>query len=147
LKFNPLRSVFRDQRVVLVDDSIVRGTTSRKLVRMVRNAGAAEVHVRIGSPMTRHPCFYGIDTPDEGELIASRLPVDDIRAHLTADSLAYMTAEGLAECSAMPPGDGLCMACFDGRYPIPITEVKERPARPAASRPVAPEPARAPAAS
>jgi amidophosphoribosyltransferase len=128
MKFNPLRSVFRDRRVVLVDDSIVRGTTSRKLVRMVRQAGAAEVHVRIGSPVTRHSCFYGIDTPDDNELIGNLLSVDEIRDHLTADSVLYMTTEGLRECSAVPDGrDTLCMACFDGRYPIPITEHKDRP--------------------
>ena len=80
LKFNPLRSVFKDRRVVLVDDSIVRGTTSRKLVRMVRSAGAREVHVRIGSPVTRHSCYYGIDTPDAAELIGNRLSADGIRA-------------------------------------------------------------------
>jgi amidophosphoribosyltransferase len=129
-KFNPLRSVFKDKRVVLIDDSVVRGTTSRKLVRMARSAGALEVHVRIGSPVTRHPCYYGIDTPDEGELIGAHLSVDEICSHLSADSLMYMTAEGLKECSALEGGSTpFCLACFDGRYPVPITEVKVRPER------------------
>jgi amidophosphoribosyltransferase len=122
LKFNPLRSVFKDKQVILVDDSIVRGTTCRKLVRMVRAAGAAAVHLRIGSPPTTHSCFYGIDTPDAEELIANQMSVDEIRDFLTADSLRYMTVEGLKECV----GDtgNYCMACFDGDYPIPLVEHK-----------------------
>lgn len=122
LKFNPLRSIFKDRRVILVDDSIVRGTTSRKLVRMVRAAGAAEVHLRIGSPVTRFSCYYGVDTPSSEELIGHRLDVDVIREHLTADSLQYMTVEGLKEC--LEDGDSFCTACFDGNYPVPITEAK-----------------------
>lgn len=122
LKFNPLRSVFKDRRVILVDDSIVRGTTSRKLVRMVRQAGAAEVHLRIGSPVTRFSCYYGVDTPTRAELIGSRFTAEEIREHLTADSLLYMSLEGIREC--VGGGDDFCMACFDGRYPVPITEAK-----------------------
>lgn len=123
LKFNPLRSVFKDRIVILVDDSIVRGTTSRKLVRMVRAAGAKEIHVRIGSPVTLHSCYYGIDTPTESELIGNRLSVDEIRKFLTADTLRYVTVEGLKDCV----GDKgtYCMACFDGHYPVPITEAKQ----------------------
>jgi amidophosphoribosyltransferase len=124
LKFNPLRSVFKDRRVILVDDSIVRGTTSRKLVRMVRGAGAAEVHMRIGSPVTRYPCFYGIDTPDPQELIGSQFDVEGIRRFLTADSLTYMTVDGLKACVG-DAGD-FCMACFDGHYPIEITEAQSK---------------------
>lgn len=124
LKFNPLRSVFKDRRVVLVDDSIVRGTTSRKLVRMVRAAGAAEVHVRIGSPVTRCPCYYGIDTPDPHELIGNQCSVAGICEYLTADSLMYMTIEGLRECVG-DRGDH-CFACFDGQYPIPIEEAEAK---------------------
>jgi amidophosphoribosyltransferase len=122
MKFNPLRSVFKDRRVILVDDSIVRGTTSRKLVRMIRSAGAKEVHLRIGSPVTRFSCFYGIDTPTAEELIGNQLSVDQIRSYLTADSLMYMPVSGLRECV----GDQgqFCMACFDGDYPIKITEQK-----------------------
>lgn len=122
LKFNPLRSVFKNKRVILVDDSIVRGTTSRKLVRMVRGAGASEVHLRIGSPITQYSCYYGVDTPTREELIGSRLSAEMICQHLTADSLAYMTLEGLREC--VGGGANFCMACFDGNYPIPITEAK-----------------------
>jgi amidophosphoribosyltransferase len=123
LKFNPLRSVFKGRKVMLVDDSIVRGTTLRKLVRMVRSAGAAEIHLRIGSPITRFPCYYGIDTPTAEELIGHRLDVAMIREHLTADSLLYMSLEGLREC--VGGGERFCMACFDGHYPIPLTEVKQ----------------------
>ncbi len=122
LKFNPLRSVFKNKRVILVDDSIVRGTTSRKLVRMVRGAGAAEVHLRIGSPITQYSCYYGVDTPDREALIGSRLSSEMICHHLTADSLMYMTVEGLREC--VGGGANFCMACFDGNYPVPITEAK-----------------------
>ena len=117
-KFNPLRSVFKKQRVILIDDSIVRGTTLRKLVRMVRGAGADEVHVRIGSPITRHSCYYGVDTPDADKLIGYNLDSEGIRAHIEADSLRYMSVEGLKECVG-DRGD-FCMACFDGKYPIPI---------------------------
>ncbi len=124
LKFNPLRSVFKGKRTILVDDSIVRGTTSRKLVRMVRSAGAAEVHVRIGSPVTRFPCYYGIDTPDPEELIGNHCDVPGICAYLTADSLAYLTVGGLRECVG-DVGD-YCMACFDGDYPIDIAEAEAK---------------------
>lgn len=122
MKFNPLRSVFKDRRVILVDDSIVRGTTSRKLVRMVRAAGAAEVHFRVGSPVTRFSCYYGVDTPNAEDLIGNRLAVDEIAEYLTVESLRYMTVEGLREC--VGPADHFCMACFDGNYPVPITEAK-----------------------
>jgi amidophosphoribosyltransferase len=122
MKFNPLRSVFKGRRVILVDDSIVRGTTSRKLVRMARAAGAAEVHLRIGSPVTRFSCYYGVDTPNAEELIGNMLPEDEIAAYLTADSLRYMPVAGLREC--VGAADNFCMACFDGRYPVPITEPK-----------------------
>ncbi|MCB0215550.1 MAG: amidophosphoribosyltransferase [Chloroflexi bacterium] len=122
LKFNPLRSVFKGKRVILIDDSIVRGTTSRKLVRMVRSAGAAEVHLRIGSPVTRHSCFYGVDTPSSDELIGARLEVEVIREHLTADSLMYMSIEGLRDC--LGGRDDFCMACFDGNYPVAVPESK-----------------------
>ncbi len=129
LKFNPLRSVFKDKRVILVDDSIVRGTTSRKLVRMVRAAGAAEVHLRIGSPVTRFSCYYGVDTPSSEELIGARLEVEVIREHLTADSLMYMSLEGLRDC--LGGGDRFCMACFDGRYPVAVPEDKHSLGMPA----------------
>jgi amidophosphoribosyltransferase len=121
-KFNPIRSVFKDKRVALVDDSLVRGTTLRKLVRMVRNQGATEVHVRIGSPVTLYSCFYGVDTPTRAELIGSRMDVESIRKHIEADSLVYLPLEDLKECVG-DTGDH-CVACFNGDYPVPITEEK-----------------------
>jgi amidophosphoribosyltransferase len=121
-KFNPIRSVLKDKRVILVDDSIVRGTTLRKLVRMVRSQGAREVHVRIGSPVTKHSCFYGVDTPSEAELIGARLDADGICAHIEADTLQYISIAGLAE--SVGDRGNFCRACFDGRYPILVTEEK-----------------------
>ncbi|MEO8082387.1 MAG: amidophosphoribosyltransferase, partial [Ardenticatenales bacterium] len=108
MKFNPVRHLFEGRRVVLVDDSIVRGTTSRKLVRMIRGAGAREVHLRVGSPVTANPCFYGIDTPTRAELIGSHKSVEDIREYLTADSLRYISVEGLKEC--VGDRNDFCMA-------------------------------------
>jgi len=117
VKLNPVRRLLEGKRVVLVDDSIVRGTTSRKLVKMVRNAGAKEVHMRISSPPTTHPCFYGIDTPTRRELIAASHSVDDIRKYMTADSLGYISLSGLLE--VIPGSMGkFCSACFDGNYPV-----------------------------
>ena len=119
VKLNPVRGLLRDQRVVLVDDSIVRGTTSQKIVRMVRDAGAKEVHVRITSPPTGFPCHYGIDTPTREELIASRLSVEETRAYIDADSLSYISVEGLLECGSKSP-ESYCTACFTGSYPVPF---------------------------
>ncbi|MFT4703897.1 MAG: amidophosphoribosyltransferase [Bradymonadia bacterium] len=120
-KFNPLRSVFKDKRVVLVDDSIVRGTTLRKITKMVRMAGATEVHLRIGSPVVKHSCFYGVDTPTADELIGGTLEVEAIRTHISADTLQYMSIDGLRNTIG---GDNHCMACFDGQYPVPIPSRK-----------------------
>jgi amidophosphoribosyltransferase len=117
VKLNALREVLDRKRVVVVDDSIVRGTTSRKLVHMVRQAGAAEVHMRISSPPTTHPCFYGIDTPTREELIGSAHTVDEIRDYLGADSLAYLSQQGMYAFSGRR-ANGFCDACFTGRYPI-----------------------------
>ena len=103
--------------MVLVDDSIVRGTTIRKLVRMVKGAGAAEVHLRIGSPPVTHSCYYGIDTPDPATLIANRMSLDAIREHLCADSLKYLHVDDLRECVKTPRQ--FCYACFTGNYPLP----------------------------
>ena len=119
IKLNPVREVVAGRRVVLVDDSIVRGTTSGRLVALLRQAGAREVHVRISSPPIRHPCFYGIDTSSRGELVAARLPVEEIRAAIGADSLGYLSQAGLVAALDLPPGD-LCMACLDGRYPTRV---------------------------
>jgi len=100
----------------------VRGTTSRKIVQMVRNAGAREVHMRISSPPTTGSCFYGVDTPTTEELIASSNPVEQIRQYITADTLGYLSVKGLY--SFLQPGDrdGFCAACFTGRYPVPVTD-------------------------
>jgi amidophosphoribosyltransferase len=121
LKLNPLREVVRGKRLVVVDDSIVRGNTQRALVRMLREAGAAEVHVRISSPPVMWPCFYGIDFASRAELIANGLEVDAIRASIGADSLAYVSLDGLTAASAQP-ADKLCRACFSGEYPIEIPQ-------------------------
>ena len=126
VKLNALREVLAGKRVVVVDDSIVRGTTSRKLVHMIRQAGAREVHVRISSPPTTHPCFYGIDTPTREELIASSHDVGDIQQYLGADSLAYLSLPGLYTFAGGRRA-GFCDACFTGRYPIaPPVEVPVR---------------------
>jgi amidophosphoribosyltransferase len=118
-KLNPLRETIAGRRLVVVDDSIVRGTTTRELVRMLREAGASEVHLRISSPPFRWPCFYGIDTPDRAELLAALMGVDEIAGHLGADSVAYLSLEGLVE--AIGAGSsGFCAACLTGEYPTPV---------------------------
>jgi len=119
LKLNPLRDLIRGKRLVMVDDSIVRGNTQRALVRMVREAGAIEVHIRIASPPVRWPCFYGVDFASRTELIANGTDVDGIRRSIGADSLGYISLEGLTAASEQP-ASRLCMACFNGRYPIPL---------------------------
>ena len=119
LKLNPLRDVIRGRRLVVVDDSIVRGNTQRALVRMLREAGAVEVHVRISSPPVTWPCFYGIDFASRAELAASGLDVEGIRASIGADSLGYVSLDGLVAASEQPR-KRLCRACFDGEYPIPL---------------------------
>ncbi|WP_027410392.1 amidophosphoribosyltransferase [Anoxybacteroides tepidamans] len=119
MKLSPVRGVVAGKRVVMVDDSIVRGTTSRRIVKMLREAGATEVHVRISSPPITHPCFYGIDTPTKEELIASAHSVEEIRQMIGADSLAFLSHEGLLEAIGRPsdsPLRGQCMACFTGEY-------------------------------
>ncbi|MFB0519295.1 MAG: amidophosphoribosyltransferase, partial [Acidobacteriota bacterium] len=117
VKLNPVRGLIRGKRVVLVDDSIVRATTSRKIVAMIRRAGAKEVHLRISSPPIISPCFYGIDTPTKEELIASSHSVDDIRQFIRADSLKYLSLEGILSC--VKNGEKrFCTACFTEKYPI-----------------------------
>jgi amidophosphoribosyltransferase len=125
IKLNAVSSVLEGQRVVLIDDSIVRGTTSRKIVSMVRDAGASEVHVRISSPPTVGPCYYGIDTPTRGELIASSHTVEEIRASLGADSLAYLSHEGLLAAVQDPQGGRHCTACFTGKYPVAVSQSED----------------------
>jgi len=119
LKLNPLRSVIDGKRLVVVDDSIVRGNTQRALVRMLREAGAREVHVRISSPPVKWPCFYGIDFASRAELVANGLTVEEICGSIGADSLGYISLEGLVSATTVP-ADRLCRACFDGVYPIDL---------------------------
>jgi amidophosphoribosyltransferase len=121
LKLNPLRDAIAGRRVVVVDDSIVRGTTQRAIVAMLREAGAAQVHVRIASPPVAWPCFYGIDFARRDELIAGREPVAGITASIGADSLGYVSLDGLVAATTVPAGR-LCHACFDGSYPIPVAQ-------------------------
>jgi amidophosphoribosyltransferase len=118
IKLNPVRDLLEGKRVVLVDDSIVRGTTSRKIVRMIREAGAAEIHLRISAPPTQWPCHYGIDTPTREELIASHHSIEEIRQFIEADSLAYLSLEGML-ASVSGPADSYCTACWTGDYPVP----------------------------
>ena len=119
VKLNPLREVVRGRRLIVVDDSIVRGTTTRSIVGLLRRAGAAEVHVRISAPPIYHPCFYGIDTQVETELIAASHSVEQIRLFIEADSLGFLSVEGLLRALELPY-EGFCFACFDGRYPEPV---------------------------
>lgn len=116
LKLNVLGDMVKGKRVVMVDDSIVRGTTSRNLVRMLKNAGAVEVHFRVSSPPVQHPCYYGIDTPTRENLVGANLSVEEIRDRIEADSLGYLSLEGLLE--AVGESTGYCHACFSGNYPI-----------------------------
>ena len=117
VKLNPVKSILAGQRVILVDDSIVRGTTSRKIVRMVRAAGAKEVHVRISCPPTISPCFYGVDTPRKGDLIAATHTLDQIRDFIEADSVEYLSLEGLLS-TVVPDRASYCTSCYTGRYPV-----------------------------
>lgn len=114
IKLNPVKSIIEGKRVVVIDDSIVRGTTSRKIVKMLREAGASEVHLRISSPPTAFPCFYGIDTPSRKELIASTHTMEEIRKYITADTLGYLSVKGMFDCVH---NRSFCDACFTGKYP------------------------------
>ncbi len=125
LKLNPVRSVLAGKRVVLIDDSIVRGTTSRKIVRMVRDAGAAEVHMRISCPPTISPCFYGVDTPSKKQLIAANKTVEEIRDYIDADSLAYLSLEGMKQACGESESLTYCSACYTGKYPTALVDVEE----------------------
>jgi amidophosphoribosyltransferase len=120
IKLNPVRDLIEGNRVVLIDDSIVRGTTSKKIVKMVREAGATEVHMRISCPPTIAPCYYGVDTPTKEELIAAQNSIEEIRQYLDADSLGYLSIEGLLESVSDPGGTKYCMACYTGDYPTRI---------------------------
>jgi amidophosphoribosyltransferase len=129
LKHSANRAILEGKRLVLVDDSIVRGTTSRKIVEMVRQAGAAEVHMRISSPPTTHSCFYGIDTPERGKLLAARHSVEEMAQLIGADSLAFISRDGLYRALQRGPNDDaaprFCDACFTGDYPIPVPDIAD----------------------
>ncbi len=125
LKLNPVRALLEGKRVVLIDDSIVRGTTSRKIVRMIRSAGAKEVHMRISCPPTISPCYYGVDTPSKSQLIAANKSVDEIREYIRADSLAYLSLEGLKSACGEGEKISYCSACYTGTYPTNIVDVEE----------------------
>jgi len=125
LKLNPIVENLRDRRVVLVDDSIVRGSTTRKLVSMVREAGAAEVHLRISAPPYKWPCYYGMDTSDRSTLIAARMEVDEIREHLDADSLGYLSLNGLLDSTQVADA-GFCTACLSGDYPTEVPDSADK---------------------
>jgi len=127
IKFNLIRDVLKNKKVVIVDDSIVRGTTSQKRVRELRKAGAKEVHMRISCPPHKFPCFYGIDFPTKEELIANRFSsLDEIRKFLDVDSLGYLSREGMLSCVKAFSPDNYCTACFDGNYPVPFGEEKNK---------------------
>ena len=117
IKLNANSEILKGKRVIVIDDSIVRGTTSRKLVNMIRAAGASEVHMRISAPPTTDPCYYGIDTPEKDELIASHKTVKEIAEYLGVDSLCYLSIEGLYRSVGSETGS-MCDACFSGVYPI-----------------------------
>jgi amidophosphoribosyltransferase len=123
VKLNPVRTLLENRRVILVDDSIVRGTTMRKIVRMIRSAGALAVHVRISCPPIVSPCFYGIDTPTKRELIGSHQTVEEIRSFLEADSLGYLSLEGMRKAVADAEAR-YCLACYTGRYPTDFVELQ-----------------------
>jgi len=125
LKLNPVRSVIEGKRVILIDDSIVRGTTSRKIVRMVRSAGAREVHMRISCPPTISSCYYGVDTPTREQLIAANKSIEEIRAFIGADSLAYLSLEGLKKACGDGEKTTYCTACYTGSYPTDFVSVSD----------------------
>ncbi|MBI4519785.1 MAG: amidophosphoribosyltransferase [Gemmatimonadetes bacterium] len=122
IKYNAVREAIEGRRIVVVDDSLIRGTTSRSLVRFIRSAGAREVHFRVGSPPVRYPCFYGIDMPTREELVGARLSVDQIREHLGVDSLGYLSLEGMK--GAVAEYGPFCDACFSGDYTAPLTDLE-----------------------
>ena len=125
LKLNPVRSLLDGKRVALIDDSIVRGTTSKKIVRLIRNAGAKEVHMRISCPPTISPCFYGVDTPSKKHLIAANKTIEEIRAYIGADSLAYLSLEGMKKACGEGEVTTYCSACYTGHYPTSWIDVDE----------------------
>jgi amidophosphoribosyltransferase len=135
IKFNPVRDVIAGKSVVVVDDSLVRGNTSKGLVQMIRGAGAREVHLRLGSPPITGPCHYGIDTPTREELIAATHSIEEIRQFLGVDSLGYLSLEGMLRAAGGP--SNFCHACFSGQYPTPVPDdlVRLRHASPLVATP------------
>ena len=128
LKHNANSALIRGKRIVLIDDSIVRGTTSVKIVQMMRDAGAREVHMRIASPPTKHSCFYGVDTPERAKLLAAQMSVEGMSDYINADSLAFISIDGLYRALGDSRDDGQpqrCDACFTGEYPTRLTDAEE----------------------
>jgi amidophosphoribosyltransferase len=123
LKLNPVKDLISGKKIILVDDSIVRGTTSKKIVQMVREAGASEVHMRISCPPTVSPCYYGVDTPRRADLIAAQMSVEEVCRYIEADSLGYLSLEGMVDAIGLDP-KGLCAACWNGKYPTLIANGK-----------------------
>jgi amidophosphoribosyltransferase len=121
MKLNPIPEMLKDQRVVVVDDSIVRGNTARSRVRAIRKAGAKEVHLRISCPPHKFPCYYGIDFPDPNELLANQKSMDEIRKFLDADSVGYLSIEGMLK-AVSGAKDEYCTCCFSGQYPVPVKD-------------------------
>ncbi len=119
IKFNPLKEIVKEKRIIIIDDSIVRGTTIKKIVKMLKNCGAKKVHIRVCSPPVTDPCYFGIDTPDKKQLIASRMTVAEIKKFIGADSLAYLSLDGLKKASKIK-SNKLCDSCFTGKYPMPV---------------------------
>jgi amidophosphoribosyltransferase len=122
IKYNAVREVIEGRRVVVVDDSLVRGTTSRGLIQLIREAGAREVHFRVASPPVRHPCYYGIDMPTRDELIGANMSVEQIRQHLNVDTLGYLSLEGMT--AAVAENGPFCDACFSGNYTAPLVDIE-----------------------
>jgi amidophosphoribosyltransferase len=124
IKLNPVRHLIEGKRLILIDDSIVRGTTSKKIVQMVREAGAAEIHMRISCPPTISPCYYGVDTPNKADLIAAQMSVEEIRKFIGADSLGYLSLSGMLTATDIDAGSA-CVACWNEKYPTRITQEAE----------------------
>jgi amidophosphoribosyltransferase len=125
LKLNPLRRSLRGKRIIAVDDSIVRGTTSRRIIEVLRKAGASEVHIRVSSPPMRFPCFMGVDIGSTKQLVAANRSVEEVRRFIGADSLAYISIPGLMRAVGRGTIDEFCRACFDGAYPVPVPQQLE----------------------
>jgi amidophosphoribosyltransferase len=124
IKYNVIKDAIKDKRLVVVDDSIMRGTTMRKIIKMLRNGGAKEIHIRISAPPTKFPCFYGIDIPTHSELIAATHTVEEIKKYLRVDSIEYLTTETMLE-ALNKPEMRFCMACFNGDYPVQFEEATD----------------------